>query len=92
MDTDQESRLEASDGQWLISGAGSAVFVTVNEYLGYLADRNYSPATVRAYGFDLLAFCRWLAGEELGLGQVNTDVMLRYLTACRRATVPGPNN
>ena len=89
MDAGQELRLEASDVQWLIAGAGSTVFVTVNEYLSYLADRNYSPATVRAYGFDLLAFCRWLAGEELGLGQVNTDVMLRYLTACRRATVPG---
>lgn len=89
MEAGQELRLETSGGAWQIAGAGSSAFTTVNEYLGYLADRNYSPATVRAYGFDLLAFCRWLVGEELGLGGVNTDVLLRYLTACRRATVPG---
>ncbi len=89
METGLELRLDASGGTWLIAGAGSSAFATVNEYLGYLADRNYSPATVRAYGFDLLAFCRWLAGEGLGLGEVTTDVLLRYLAACRRATVPG---
>ncbi|WP_427018174.1 tyrosine-type recombinase/integrase [Pseudarthrobacter sp. P1] len=89
METGPELRLEASGGGWQIAGAGSAAFMTVNEYLGYLADRNYSPATVRAYGFDLLAFCRWLASEGLGLGVVNTDVLLRYLTACRHASVPG---
>lgn len=89
METGQELRLEASGGTWLIAGAGSVAFATVNDYLGYLADRNYSLATVRAYGFDLLAFCRWLVSEEVGLGEVNTDVLLRYLTACRRATVPG---
>lgn len=89
METDLELRLETSGGTWLIAGAGSSAFTTVNEYLGYLADRNYSPATVRAYGFDLLAFCRWLASEDLDLAEVSTDVMLRYLTACRNATVPG---
>ncbi|GAA4378563.1 tyrosine-type recombinase/integrase [Paeniglutamicibacter cryotolerans] len=89
METDPDLSLEASGGTWQIAGAGSAAFTTVNDYLGYLADRNYSPATVRAYGFDLLAFCRWLASEGLGLGGVDTDVMLRYLTACRHATVPG---
>ena len=56
----------------------------MNEYLGYLADRNYSPRTVRSYGFDLLAFCRWLAAERIGLAGVSTDVMLRFLAFCRR--------
>ena len=32
----------------------------VNEFLGYLADRNFSPQTCRAYAYDLLAFARWL--------------------------------
>lgn len=32
----------------------------MNEYLGYLADRNYSPRTVRTYAYGLLAFARWL--------------------------------
>ena len=44
---------------------------------------------MRAYGFDLLAFCRWLAAEGLGLGEVSTDVLLRFLRACRDAQVPG---
>ncbi|MFD4443750.1 site-specific integrase [Nocardia sp. NPDC058519] len=30
---------------------------------GYLADRNYSPKTVRAYGFDLVMFVRWAKGS-----------------------------
>jgi site-specific recombinase XerD len=89
METDPGLRLETAGGAWLIVGARSGAFATVNEYLGYLADRDYSPATVRAYGFDVLAFCRWLASEGLGLCGVNTDVMLRYLSACRHATVPG---
>jgi site-specific recombinase XerD len=51
-------RLEQRDGDWVLAGSGAGGFGLVNEYLGYLADRNYSPRTVRSYGFDLLAFCR----------------------------------
>ena len=54
-----------------------------NDYLGYLADRRYSPASVRAYAFDLLHFARWLDREGIGLEQVDTDALLRYLAACR---------
>jgi hypothetical protein len=65
----------------------------VNEYLGYLADRNYSPRTGRAYGYDLLAFCRWLLDENLTLEMVTTEVLLDYLRSCREASVPGrPGN
>lgn len=49
MESGQDLRMEASGGAWQIAGFGSRAFTTVNEYLGYLADRNYSPATVRAY-------------------------------------------
>jgi site-specific recombinase XerD len=58
-------------------------------YLGYLADRRYSPRTLRAYAYDLLAFCRWLLGEDLTLAAVRMEVLLRYLTFCRTATFPG---
>lgn len=78
----------------MLAGPEAAAFGVVNEYLGYLADRNYSPQTVRAYGFALLAFCRWLAGEGIELSAVKTDVMLRFLAACREERVagrPGPN-
>ena len=66
----------------------------VDEYLGHLLDRNYSRATVRAYGYDLLAFCRWLVEQDLVLEAVTTNVLLDYLKACREASVagrPGPN-
>jgi integrase/recombinase XerD len=72
-----------------LAGPAAARFGLVDEYLAYLADRNYSPKTVRAYGYDLLAFCRWLAGQDLQLVDVPTEVLLRFLRACREATVPG---
>ncbi len=85
-----ELRLDQSaDGAWLLSGPGVDDFALVNEYLGYLADRNYSPRTVRAYGFDLLALCRWLRSEDTGLSAVTTDVLLDFMRACREATLPG---
>jgi Phage integrase, N-terminal SAM-like domain len=63
-----------------------------NGYLGYLADRRYSPASVRAYGFDLLHFARWLAGQGLALQDVDTDALLRYLAGCRAERRPGPHD
>lgn len=77
-------------GGWRLVGDGAADTVgLVNDYLSYLADRNYSPQTVRAYAFGLLAFCRWLAAERIALGEITTDVLLRFLAACRQASVPG---
>lgn len=87
--TDEELRLDRIAGGWALAGAGVQRFVLVNEYLSYLSDRNYSPQTVRVYGFSLLAFCRWLTSEGVELDVVDTDVLLRYLAVCRKATVPG---
>lgn len=82
-------------GEWrIVPDAASEVVVLVNDYLGYLADRNYSPQTVRAYAFSLLPFCRWLTDEAIALDAVTTDVLLRFLAWCRKASVsgrPGPN-
>jgi site-specific recombinase XerD len=85
---------EEHGGWWRLGGTGAAGFELVNEYLGYLADRNYSPRTVRAYAFDLLHFCRWLAGEGISLDAVTTEVMLGFLGSCREAATahrPGGN-
>lgn len=87
--TEVSLRLAPVADGWALAGPGAERFALVNEYLSYLADRNYSPQTVRVYGFGLLAFSRWLASEDLGLDAVTTDTLLRYLAACRRATVPG---
>lgn len=61
----------------------------VNEFLGYLVDRNFSPRTCRAYAYDLLGFTRWLLAEDVALTDVDVDVMLRFFTACREATPRG---
>lgn len=86
-------RLEQRDGGWRLAGPHAAEFGAVDEYLGYLSDRNYSPRTVRAYGFDLLAFCRWLSDVGLTVDAVTTEALLDYLRACRTARLPGrPGN
>ena len=66
--------------------------VAFNDYLGYLADRRYSPATVRSYAFDLLHFARWLEGQGLTLGTVVTETLLKYLADCRSAHLPGQHD
>jgi site-specific recombinase XerD len=86
---DGSLRLVRRGDGWMLAGAASTGFALVDEYLAYLGDGNYSPRTVRAYGFDLLAFCRWLVNEDLALDAVTTDVLLRFLRACREATIPG---
>src|SRR5215471_8731156 len=78
---------QSGDGRWRL--AGGPGLELVNDYLGYLADRGYSPHTVRGYALDLLGFARWLAAERLGLAEVSTDVVLRYLAYCRRVPLPG---
>jgi hypothetical protein len=81
--------MEREARRWPLAAGWRAGMGLINDYLGYLADRGYSPQTVRAYAFDLLAFARWLAAEWLALGEVSADVVLRYLAYCRRALLPG---
>ena len=76
--SDAELRLDRLADGWQLTGADGDRFALVNDYLGYLADRNYSLQTVRVYGFALLAFCRWLTTENIDLEAVTTDVLLRY--------------
>lgn len=89
MNIDSDLRLEERGGAWALVGPAASRFTLVDEYLAYLADRNYSPKTVRAYGYDLLGFCRWLLVEGEPLAEVTTEVLLRFLRACREAKVPG---
>ena len=79
-----ELRVTGSGERWRIEGGWRAADRRLcNDYLGYLADRRYSPASVRAYAFDLLHFARWLAGEDIALVAADTDALLRYLAANR---------
>ena len=83
-------RLEAgTEVAWILSGSGVDKYPLVNQYLGYLADRNYSPRTLRAYGYDLLAFCRWLDSVNIDLGSVTTDTVLDFMRYCRQTPIAG---
>lgn len=82
-------RAERTPTGWMLTGAGKVDVGMVNEYLGYLVDRHYSPQTVRAYAFDLLHFSRWLVESGGTLQRTTTDVLLGYLTWCRTTELPG---
>jgi site-specific recombinase XerD len=84
-----ELRAVSHDGSWVLAGPAAAKFLLANDYLSYLADRRYSPRTVRAYAFDLLHFCRWLMADNTALDAVTTDTLLRFLADCREAVLPG---
>lgn len=89
MSGETDLRVEERDGVWLLTGAGIGRFAVMNEFLCYLADRNYSSRTRRSYAFDLLHFARWLDGSGVSLGELTTDMLLCFLTACREASVQG---
>jgi hypothetical protein len=69
-------RVEPRADGWALAGERAGELALVNDFLGYLSDRNYSPRTVRAYAFDLLHFARWLSAEGLALDEVEGDVLL----------------
>ena len=77
-----EFRVEARDDGWVVTGPSAVGLQLVNDYLGYLSDRHYAPGTRRSYAFDLLALCRWLDEQRLRLNEVDTAVLLRFLTSC----------
>jgi site-specific recombinase XerD len=86
--------LESVEGVWRLAGGSPGRTGPANDFLVYLRDRNYSPRTLRTYGYGLLAFIRWLQTRDLALEQVRTDDVLAFLSSCRTETVrgrPGPN-
>jgi len=94
MDDNEAVRLGRDGEDWKLACGDERLGADANAYLGYLADRNYSPRTVRAYGYGLLAFTRWLHTSGLTAEVVTTDDVLAFLTACRQERVkgrPGPN-
>src|SRR5512135_2746131 len=51
----------------------------VNRFLAHLGTRNFSPATRRAYAYDLLNFLRFLGGRGLVLPAVVPTDLFDYL-------------
>jgi integrase/recombinase XerC len=59
-------------------GEGGTV-VAANAFLGHLGARGYSPATVRAYAFDVANFATFLEARGLALGEVVPSDLFAYL-------------
>jgi integrase/recombinase XerD len=76
-------RVQRSQGGWALGGDDFDGLGLVNDFLAYLADRNHSLQTARAYAYDLLHFERWMVAKRLSMEAVDTDVLLRYLGECR---------
>ncbi|MGE5762373.1 MAG: tyrosine-type recombinase/integrase [Mycobacterium leprae] len=69
-------------------GGGSPDEVLVNEFLSHLVARAFSPATVRAYVFDLLNFLRFLTGRQARLADVVATDLFDYLEWQQRPVAP----
>jgi site-specific recombinase XerD len=67
-----------SPGGHRLDGDGPVVEAG-NRFLDHLAVRGYSPATVRAYAFDLANFAAFLADRSLGLSEVAPSDVFDYL-------------
>ena len=61
-----------------LEGAGATIDAA-NAFLEHLGARAYSPATVRAYAFDLANFATFLGERELTLGEVVPSDVFAYL-------------
>ncbi len=60
-------------------GGDGPVVGAGNRFLEHLAVRGFSPATVRAYAFDLANFAAFLADRSLGLSDVAPTDLFDYL-------------
>ena len=59
-------------------GAGATI-EAANAFVAHLGTRGYSPATVRAYAYDLANFASFLLDRSLGLGEVAPSDLFDYL-------------
>jgi integrase/recombinase XerC len=65
--------------------AASASVAVANQFLEMLSIRGLSPATVRAYAFDLVVLYRWLDHAGLALDQLSPDDVVRFIEHQQRA-------
>lgn len=79
--------VRSAEGRHWLVGDG-AVVVAGNGFLDHLVVRRFSPATVRAYAFDVANFAGFLADQSLGLTVVEPSDLFDYLDwqQSRRAT------
>lgn len=72
------------DGDW--DGVDAA-----NAFLTHLAGRGFSPATVRAYAFDVVNLARFLSEHDVGLDAVDAPLVFDWIDwqGVRRAGAGG---
>jgi site-specific recombinase XerD len=61
-----------------LDGDGSTI-EAANSFLGHLGARGYSPATVRAYAYDVANFATFIDERDVGLGEVVPSDLFDYL-------------
>ena len=71
-------RVVVGEGGHRLAGDGGDPGL-VNAFLAHLSVRSFSPATRRAYAYDLVNFLRFLAGRGLTLGVVGPMDLFDYL-------------
>ena len=71
--------IRTDDGARLSGEGAEEDVAAVNRFLTHLGARAFSPATVRAYAFDLLNFLRFCATRELVLSRVVAVDLFDYL-------------
>ena len=81
----QQRVISTSDGH-RVEGCGPDGEL-VNGFLSHLVARAFSPATVRAYAYDLLNFLRFLAERGAGLRDVVATDLFDYLDWQQRSRV-----
>lgn len=93
---------EGARGEYLMSrvaAQGDALFWSVLDdsgqeveviagYLRQVSARGFSPHTVRAYAYDMLAFWRWLTDAGKDVWCVTTEDLLRYIEWEKRRVNP----
>jgi site-specific recombinase XerD len=72
-------------GHYRLVDAQQRPIAQANRFLAAAAIRGLSRATVRAYGFDLVALYRWLASRRYSLLSLSGDKLLQYVAAQRLA-------
>ena len=68
-----------------LQSTDSVAVTDANEFLDGLYARGLSPATLRAYAFDLVTFYRWLHDSHLSLADLDPARLLGFIESQRRA-------
>lgn len=61
------------------AGSGAQPLAAANAFLEALSVRGLSPATVRAYAFDLVLLYRWLDASQLELEELTSTELLQFV-------------